>query len=229
MSSSEYALQLPDGSGPVPIGLLDAAAADKIRALLERSETVEVRLSAASDDDTAGHEMSAGSVVVQATFGDDVEGHAFSLRFTNAAGAADFQKKLIATGAMAATIAAAAVGAGILAQSVPANPAGDVAPVFAAPDRPADWDAAHHMGVASGTQQAPGIYYSASSAESGIREDVQASVPQAPGIYYSASSAESGIQVGVVDGAIQLGGGATEEALPDQTNLRGTDKSLPGV
>jgi hypothetical protein len=185
MSTPEYALELPEGGGAIPISFLDEASAETVRRLLEDSASVKVRVVQADEADTAGHALAAGSVLVNAIFGDDVEGHAMSLRFANPAAAAEFRKRLLATGLIAATLAAGAIGVGVASQSVP-----DIgAQPGAAPAQyaPAVRDNAHLEGAAP-AQYAPAVRDNA-----------------------------------------HLEGAAGDDQLPNQTNLRGTDKSLPGV
>jgi hypothetical protein len=196
MSSAEYALQLPGGGGPIPISFLDEAAADQVRSLLEQSESVQVRLTQADEADTMGHVLAAGSIFVSATFGDDVEGHALSLRFPNQAAAAEFQKRLLASGLIAATLVTGAIGAGIMAQAG-ADQAASPGPAIEAAAAPRDpsiyYSAASAQSGVEGPEvvREPSVYYSAASAQSGVEGP---EMVREPSVYYSASSAESGVQ-----------------------------------
>jgi hypothetical protein len=109
MSASSYWLQLPDESGPIPIEIVDRTLADRIGRLLEDGGSVSMKIAAGPEADTVGH--AAGTVAVTAMIADDVEGHTLSLRFANPAQAIEFQKRLIVTGAIVATVAVGAVGA----------------------------------------------------------------------------------------------------------------------
>jgi hypothetical protein len=230
-TQQEYTLRLPDGRGTIPISFLDASSIAIVASLLERSATVEVHLTPADEADTAGHAMTPDSALVAVTFGDDVEGHTLSLRFPNPAAAFDFQKRLMATGVVVATLAVGAVGIGIAAQSAQ-DAAPQPGPAIVQPHTPAGpptRDA--HPGIDA---PAPSVYYSASSAQSGVHGPETA---PAPSIYYSASSAQSGVH-GPAGAAVDdtsdvgLGTGAgtvTDGQLPDQTNPRGPDKELRGV
>lgn len=126
MSATQYWLQLPDDSGPIPVEVTDRSMADRLAELTaagEHGRATPVRLTAAPEPDTVGH--AAGTIVVTAQIGDDVEGHALSLRFANPAQAIEFQRRLIMAGALAATVAIGAVGVASVAPSTPStqNPA----------------------------------------------------------------------------------------------------------
>jgi len=210
MSSAEYALQLPDGGGPIPIGFLDEASADVIRSMLERSETIQVRLGKADESDTAGHAVAPGSVFVTAMLGDDVEGHTLSLRFPSPAEAALFQKRLLAAGLLAATLAVGAVGANAISQSSPS------------------------IGVAPGAAITESIY--APAVRDDYKVDDAAAAQSASAVIDSqrhhSQQTEAPAQYAPAvrdDYKVDDAAAAADDELPDQTNLRGTDKSLPGV
>ena len=210
MSSAEYALQLPDGGGPIPIGFLDEASADVIRSMLERSETIQVRLGKADESDTAGHAVAPGSVFVTAMLGDDVEGHTLSLRFPSPAEAALFQKRLLAAGLLAATLAVGAVGANAISQSSPS------------------------IGVAPGAAITESIY--APAVRDDYKVDDAAAAQSASAVIDSqrhhSQQTEAPAQFAPAvrdDYKVDDAAAAADDELPDQTNLRGTDKSLPGV
>src|SRR3990172_9043385 len=156
MSGAEYALQLPDGGGSIPISFLDQASADLVRSLLERSETIQVRVVQAEDADTEGHALTPGSVFVNALIGDDVEGHTLSLRFPSPAEAVEFQKRLLTAGLLAATLAIGAVGASAISQSAPDIGAQPGAAISETQYAPAVRDADFTEGAAA-VQYAPAV------------------------------------------------------------------------
>jgi len=119
-----------DTTGPgVTIGATDAATGNlqsvkfgssetetKVRSLLNKTETIRVRLSAGREEDVEGHLLPAGDatavLVRMALDDDDVEGHAMSIHFPDIDGARRFRNELLAAGVLTATVAMSA-GAGI--------------------------------------------------------------------------------------------------------------------
>jgi hypothetical protein len=117
-------------TGPgVTIGSTDAATGNlqpvrfgspetetKVRSLLNKSETIRVRLIPAGEEDVEGHLLPTGdttAVLVRlALDDDDVEGHAMSIHFPDIDGARRFRTELLAAGVLTATVAMSA-GAGI--------------------------------------------------------------------------------------------------------------------
>jgi hypothetical protein len=89
----------------------------KVRALLNKSETIRVRLSPGREQDVEGHLLARGddtAVLVRLALDDDddVQGHAISIHFPDVAGARRFRNELVAAGVLTATVAMS-VGAGI--------------------------------------------------------------------------------------------------------------------
>jgi hypothetical protein len=88
----------------------------KVRALLNKSGTLRVRLSPGQEDDVEGHLLATGdptAVLVRlAIDDDDVEGHAMSIHFPDIDRARRFRNELLAAGVLTATVAMSA-GAGI--------------------------------------------------------------------------------------------------------------------
>jgi hypothetical protein len=88
----------------------------KVRSLLNKSETIRVRLSPGQEDDVEGHLLVSGdptAVLVRVALDDDdVEGHAMSIHFPDIDGARRFRNELLAAGVLTATVALSA-GAGI--------------------------------------------------------------------------------------------------------------------
>jgi hypothetical protein len=119
-----------DTTGPgVTIGSSDAATGNlqsvkfgsaetetKVRSLLNKSETIRVRLSPGREEDVEGHILPAGDATVLVRMAldddDDVEGHAMSIHFPDIDGARRFRNELLAAGVLTATVAMSA-GAGI--------------------------------------------------------------------------------------------------------------------
>jgi hypothetical protein len=117
-------------TGPgVTIGSTDAATGNlqsvrfgspatetKVRSLLNKSETIRVRLIPGGGEDVEGHLSPTGdttAVLVRlALDDDDVEGHAMSIHFPDIDGARRFRNELLAAGVLTATVAMSA-GAGI--------------------------------------------------------------------------------------------------------------------
>jgi hypothetical protein len=119
----------PDTTGPgVTIGSTDATGnlqsvrfgspetETKVRSLLNKSETIRVRLIPGGEEDVEAHLLPTGDstavLVRMALDDDDVEGHAMSIHFPDIDGARRFRNELLAAGVLTATVAMSA-GAGI--------------------------------------------------------------------------------------------------------------------
>ena len=92
-------------------------------------DPAQVEIREATDQDVSGHTASATSVSVTVRFpggdDDDVEGHALSLRFPDMQAAREFEKRMLATGALVAVFAVGAVGAvGVASQGTSNSVAG---------------------------------------------------------------------------------------------------------
>jgi hypothetical protein len=103
MTDPTYLLTVDeDLPGPIEvIAVEDSASIDK---------PVTIRPPA---QDTAGQALDGWTVDVIVA-ADDTEGQAMTLRFPSAAGAAEFRRRLLITGALAGTIVAASAGASVL-------------------------------------------------------------------------------------------------------------------
>ena len=105
-----YVLTIEDEQYPV---IVESAEAERL--LQSRGATadrVPARVSLRDTGDTEGHQL-ASFVAVDLRIDGDVEGHAFTLRFPSTEAARDFQKRLLATGAVLGVLAAGAVGLGV--------------------------------------------------------------------------------------------------------------------
>jgi hypothetical protein len=80
-------------------------------------------------EDTSGQSLATTIDVV--VYGDDVEGQALSLKFPSAADAAQFQRKLVLTGALVGTMAAASIGASTALHQISVTGSAAVAPAAA--------------------------------------------------------------------------------------------------
>ncbi len=99
----ELTIRLDDLGDIARVELPDPRSEQTVRDLLRRAGAATVRIEPFEEDDTAGHGASAALEVV-VRIEDDTEGHAMSLRFPTAGEARDFQRRLLATGVIAATI-----------------------------------------------------------------------------------------------------------------------------
>jgi hypothetical protein len=109
------------------------SAEARVRALLNKTETLHVHLSPADEQDVEGHLWAAGdttAVLARVSLDDDdVEGHAISIHFPDADRARRFRNELLAAGVLTATVAMG-VGTGIaLAPSHQADTAAPAAAV----------------------------------------------------------------------------------------------------
>jgi hypothetical protein len=103
MAADPITLRLDDGTDVVV--LVDGEMNDSLAELLSSGDQLRLR---ADDLDVTGHGP-ANVVTVWVAGPDDVEGHALALRLPNAEAARDFQRKLIAGGAIALVVAGGAV------------------------------------------------------------------------------------------------------------------------
>lgn len=103
----ELTIRLDDLGDIARVELPDPRSEETVRDLLRRAGAASVRIEPFQEDDTAGHAL-ADSLEVVVRIEDDTEGHAMSLRFPTTGEARDFQRRLLATGAIAATIVAGA-------------------------------------------------------------------------------------------------------------------------
>jgi hypothetical protein len=99
----ELTIRLDDMGDIARVALPDPRSEETIRDLLSRAGGVSVRIEPFEEDDTVGH-AATDALEVVVRIEDDTEGHAMSLRFPTAGEARDFQRRLLATGAIAATI-----------------------------------------------------------------------------------------------------------------------------
>jgi hypothetical protein len=76
----------------------------------------DLRIRAAEPSDTSGHAMAADTITVSVRQEDDLEGHTMTLRFPSAEEAKRFQKRLIITGALAASLVVGAAGVQLASQ-----------------------------------------------------------------------------------------------------------------
>ena len=127
MSAQEmtFTIQLDDGS-LAEARVWDAKSAEAMRKAVEAPKPLRVK--AAAPADTAGHDLANDTLAVSITLEGDVEGHTMILRLPSAAEAREFQKRLLITGALAASLVVGAAGANLAmqqgAQAVPqAGPA----------------------------------------------------------------------------------------------------------
>ncbi|HYM82600.1 MAG TPA: hypothetical protein VEY67_00420 [Candidatus Dormibacteraeota bacterium] len=105
-----YVLTIEDEQLPVL-----ANSDDVERSLLGRlavAASIPTRVLLRDPSDTEGHRLET-DVAVVLQIGDDVEGHAFSLRFPNAGAAREFEKRILTAGLLTGVIAAGVVGVGI--------------------------------------------------------------------------------------------------------------------
>jgi hypothetical protein len=105
MAADPITLRLDDGTDILV--LVDGEMDDQIAALLSSGDQLRLR---ADDLDVSGHGPS-NVVSVWIAGPDDVTGHALALRLPSAEAAREFQRKLIAGGAIALVVAGGAVAA----------------------------------------------------------------------------------------------------------------------
>lgn len=107
-------LSTADGGEVDVQAIVDGPAETWLRSAMAGKQAIEVELRPSEDDDVRAHLGSDQSVIVTVTYrggeDDDVEGHAMSLRFPSMEAARDFERKLLATGLIAGTVAVSIVG-----------------------------------------------------------------------------------------------------------------------
>lgn len=112
-----FTIRLDDGSTAEARAWDPAAIASLRKAVSDtKSSRKRLRVRGVAEADTAGHVLSDDTVPVSIALGYDVEGHTLALRFPSAEEAKRFQKRLIVTGVLAATIVAGAAGANLASQ-----------------------------------------------------------------------------------------------------------------
>jgi hypothetical protein len=91
---------------------LDAAAGEALRRLFTdtRPERVTVQVSPTETPDVVGHAITGDAIDVLLTVGDDVEGHAFTLRFPSPIDAQRMRTRLAAGGLLIAALTVGSVG-----------------------------------------------------------------------------------------------------------------------
>lgn len=102
-------------SGDVDVSaIVDGRAETWLKSAMAGKQAIQVELRPSEDDDVRAHLGSDQSVVVTVVYkggeDDDVEGHAMSLHFPSVEAARDFERKLLATGLIAGTVAISIVG-----------------------------------------------------------------------------------------------------------------------
>jgi hypothetical protein len=115
MSAQEmiFTIQLDDGS-LAEARVWDAKSAEAMRKAVESPKPLRVK--AAPPADTAGHELANDTLAVTITLEGDVEGHTMTLRLPSAEEAREFQKRLLITGVLAASLVVGAAGANLAMQ-----------------------------------------------------------------------------------------------------------------
>ncbi len=128
----EYVVTLEDAQYVLVEGSEEAGRLLQDR--LAGSDSIPARMMLRESGDTEGHAVSGSSVAIRVQLGDDVEAHAFSLRFPTAEAARNFEKRLLTAGVLVTVVAAGAVGVGVgQALQQPASQANAVPIVEPAP------------------------------------------------------------------------------------------------
>jgi len=113
-------LSTAEGSDFDVTAVMDEAGQAWLKSAIAGKAAVEVQLRPA-EDDVRAHGADDGGVYVVVTIGggddDDVEGHAMSLHFPSMEAARDFERRLLATGLIAGTVAVSIVGVGLSSQT----------------------------------------------------------------------------------------------------------------
>jgi hypothetical protein len=113
-------LSTAEGSDIDVTAVMDEAGQAWLKSAMAGKQAIEVQLRPSEDDDVRAHAVDGGVVVVVTIGGgedDDVEGHAMSLHFPSMEAARDFERRLLATGLIAGTVAVSIVGVGVTSQS----------------------------------------------------------------------------------------------------------------
>jgi len=115
---------------------LDADSTEALGRLFTKATAGRVAVHVAPTDtfDVSGHAAAGATIDVVLTIGDDVEGHAFSLRFPTPQDAQRMRTRLAAGGLLVAALTVASIGVGSqLAAPQVGAPAQAAAPAAAAP------------------------------------------------------------------------------------------------
>jgi hypothetical protein len=127
---TEMPLRLSTVDGDITtVAIIDRETERWLRKTLEHKTAVDVKVRE-PEGDVIGHQATADTIVVVVSLpddDDDVSGHAMSLRFPDMAAAKDFERRMLATGLLVATVAAGAAGVGIASQTRISAPAGPLA------------------------------------------------------------------------------------------------------
>jgi hypothetical protein len=108
-----------DAGGAIAISTPNPESEARLRAFVtERGAGARIRLVAPADADVSGHQMDATSLNLRVVDEDDTEGHAISLHFPTAEDAKQFERRMIATGAIVGTLVLAGGGLA-LTQTLP--------------------------------------------------------------------------------------------------------------
>ena len=113
-------LSTAEGSDIDVTAVLDEAGQAWLKSAFAGKAALEVELRPSEEDDVRAHAVDGGVLVVVTIGGgedDDVEGHAMSLRFPSMEAARDFERRLLATGLIAGTVAVSIIGVGVTSQS----------------------------------------------------------------------------------------------------------------
>jgi hypothetical protein len=128
-----FTIRLDDGS-LAEATTWDTASARTFQKLIEDpTYGRDLRIRAAEPADTSGHEMAADTITVSVRQEDDLEGHTMTLRFPTVDEAKRFQKRLIISGALAASLVVGVAGAQLATQGQAAAPAAGPAITVQAP------------------------------------------------------------------------------------------------
>jgi hypothetical protein len=111
-----FTIRLDDGS-LAEATTWDAESARTFQKLIEDpAYGRDLRIRATEPSDTSGHAMAADTITVSVRQEDDLEGHTMTLRFPSVDEAKRFQKRLIISGALAASIVVGAAGVQLASQ-----------------------------------------------------------------------------------------------------------------
>jgi hypothetical protein len=129
-----FTIRLDDGS-LAEARTWDPESAKTFKKLVEDpTHGRELRVRATEPPDTSGHAMATDTITVSVRQEDDLEGHTMTLRFPSAEDAKRFQKRLVITGVLAASLVVGVAGAELASQqSQAAAPAAGPAITVQAP------------------------------------------------------------------------------------------------
>jgi hypothetical protein len=128
---------------------LDGSTTETIRRLVADARPAPLSVQVAPTDapDVGGHAIAGSMIDVLLTVGDDVEGHAFSLRFPSTEDAQLLRTRLAAGGLLIAVLAVGSVSIGAqqgqthTVTGPAAQEAGAIGSNLSDPSRPANWHA----------------------------------------------------------------------------------------